>query len=379
MDLNIDVMRTSRCLLAMLCAAAAAVVLPANSFGAERQSRRGTITYSPPESEQKVPETFRLAAHEFTFVEQPRKDVMKSIRSTRVTFPSPVTTEHPNNNTVHCEYFLSTGEGPAITAGSDPDASSDSAAGFQSNRGKRPGVIVLHILGGNFQLSRLVCRALALRGAGALFVKMPYYGPRRQEGDATRMISDDPQQTVRGMTQAVLDIRRATAWLAAQEEIDPQKLGITGISLGGIVAALATTAEPRFQRACLVLAGGDVAQVTWNLSAMSNVRKTWTSAGGTKHSWFELLESVDPVTYAENVRGRKILMLNAVNDEIIPRSCTESLWRAFGQPEIVWWNAGHYSAVRYLPDALIRMTDFFQPDSDWPEEDPSETTTTKGG
>ncbi len=91
-------------------------------------------------------------------------------------------------------------------------------------------------------------------------------------------------------------------------------------------------------------------------------RQRWLAASGTKETFLELLGSIDPVTYAENVRGRnvKMLMLNARYDEIIPRQCTEALWRAFGEPEIVWWDAGHISAGRFMFDGLARVTEFFQ-------------------
>ena len=58
--------------------------------------------------------------------------------------------------------------------------------------------------------------------------------------------------------------------------------------------------------------------------------------------------------------GRKILMLNASHDEVIPKVCTEALWHAFGEPEIVWLDAGHYSAMRFIFDGLTRVTKFFQ-------------------
>ena len=80
---------------------------------------------------------------------------------------------------------------------------------------------------------------LAHHGVCALFVKMPYYGPRRPLGSTARMISLDPKESVRGMTQAVLDIRRATACLAGQAEVDGHRLGLFGISLGAITGALA--------------------------------------------------------------------------------------------------------------------------------------------
>jgi len=195
-------------------------------------------------------------------------------------------------------------------------------------------------------------------------VKMPYYGPRRQAGVDVRMVSADPQQTVAGMTQAVLDIRRAVAWLLTQDDIDPQRIGICGISLGGITAALAATAEPRITRVCPVLAGGDVGRLVWESPEVRQIRQRWVRDGGTRDSLVELLRAVDPVTYADAMRGHKILMINATDDELVPRACTESLWEAFGRPRIVWLSGGHYTVARHVFRALRLVVDFFQEPSE---------------
>ena len=297
--------------------------------------RTGQVDFRPAADEAKLPEMFRLEASQFEFQERPVETVSKAFSIWSVTFPSPLVTPEENNNTVHCEYFRPVAPG------------------------KHPGVIVLHILGGDFPLARLFSRSLAQHGAAALFLKMPYYGPRRQPDSPARMVSLDPEETVRGMRQAVLDVRRAAAWLAAQDEVDADQLGIMGVSLGGITSALAATAEPRLKNVCLILAGGDIGQVAWDARELRKFREGWVAKGGDKQSLTALLAKVDPVTYAENARGRRILMLNARQDEVIPPACTESLWRALGQPEIVWWDAGHYSAARYLFDGLGRATHFF--------------------
>jgi cephalosporin-C deacetylase-like acetyl esterase len=221
---------------------------------------------------------------------------------------------------------------------------------------------VLHILGGDFDLARLFCRALAGKNVNALFLKMPYYGERQQPGVDTRMISANPELTVKGMTQAVLDIRRAAAWLAAQDDVGDDQVGIMGISLGGITSALCVSLEPRFKKAALLLAGGDMGEVAWTSTEMAEVRERWTAAGKTKEQLFDLLRPIDPVTYAKPLPGRKILMLNASHDEVVPPACTKCLWRAFGEPEIVWWDAGHYTAARYLGGGMLRVVDFFQPE-----------------
>ena len=295
----------------------------------------GKVAYAPPADEPGVPERFRLAEGAFSYSIRPLPEVSSNIAIADVSFPSPVVTPSEANNTVHCELYLPRKEG------------------------KAPGVIVLHILGGDFALARVFANSLAQRGVAALFLKMPYYGPRRDPKNDRRMISSDPQETVEGMTQAVLDIRRATCFLASRKEIDPDRLGVFGISLGGITASLAASNEPRLQNVCLVLAGGDIGQVAWESKELAKVREGWLRRGGTREAFVEKLREVDPVVYAANARGRRILMLNAKEDDVIPRACTESLWKKLGEPEIVWYEGGHYSGYN-LFNAMHRTTRFFE-------------------
>src|SRR6202042_2830380 len=103
--------------------------------------------------------------------------VMNTRRYTvsKLRFPSPIETPDAENNVVHAEYFAPLGFGP-----------------------KRPGVIVLHILGADFPLSRYMAARLADRGVAALFVKLPYYGERRppDRGGASskRFLSEDMER-----------------------------------------------------------------------------------------------------------------------------------------------------------------------------------------
>lgn len=317
---------------------ASVLLLGGNVLAAEelRTELQGQVEFQPTAREADVAPRFRMERHQFAYREKPLPHVSDHLTISVVTFPSPVESPHQRNNTVHCEYYRPDSDQPV------------------------PAVVVLHILGGDFELARLFCNALAHRGVAALFLKMPYYGPRRDPEVARRMISPDPDQTVEGMTQAVLDIRRATAWLASRPEVDAEQLGIFGISLGGITAALATTAEPRVRRACLVLAGGDLARLGWESAELDRIREQWKQRGVSRERVLEQLAEIDPVRYAAAARDRQILMLNATQDEIIPRACTDSLWQALGQPEIVWYRGGHYSVARYIFDALSRVTGFFE-------------------
>ena len=313
----------------------ASLCLAEHVFAQPADKIEGEVRFEPTAEEAAVAERFRLASHTFPFQAKRLGIDSPTIEVWDVTFPSPVVTPHEANNTVHGEYYRPKGEG------------------------KRPAVVVLHILGGDFPLSRLFCNTLAQHGVAAIFIKMPYYGERQPLDSSRRMITPDPQETIEGMTQAVLDIRRATAWLASRDEVDPQQLGIFGISLGGITGALAAANEPRLQNICLLLAGGDVAKVAWDSPELRKVRGKLPVDAGSRQKFLEALAIIDPVTYSANARGRRILMLNASDDEVIPRHCTEALWNALGQPEIQWYSGGHYSVVRHIFSALDRAARFF--------------------
>ena len=104
---------------------------------------------------------FRLEAAKFDFRKRPVKTTATGYDVWEVTYPSPVETAYAVNNTVHCEYFR-----PAT-------------------EGQHPAVIVLHILGGDFDLSRLFARQLAQGGVAALFRQIALLraaSPRGRQG-----------------------------------------------------------------------------------------------------------------------------------------------------------------------------------------------------
>jgi len=326
-----------RLILLAVCLLVPGIACSQTVAAGQRQTLSGSVDYQPAaaELEAKVSDRFRLDSHSFAWQAQSLGLDSDNLEIWDVTFPSPVQTAHEVNNTVHCEYYQ-----PKVP-------------------GRRPAVIVLHIMGGDFALSRVFCNALAQQGTAALFLKMPYYGPRRPEGHSERMISTDPEQTVARMTQAVLDIRHATAWLAAREDIDDKQLGIMGISLGGITAALAASAEPRLQNVCLLLAGGDLGRIASESKLLAKHRAQWLASGADPKAAIAKIEVIDPLTYATNVRGRRIMMLNAKDDDVIPPACTQLLWEALGRPPIRYFKGDHYSVIWHIPKALHDVARFF--------------------
>jgi dienelactone hydrolase len=255
----------------------------------------------------------------------------------QVSYPSPMTTAFPANNMVYGAYYL-------------PRSKSDR---------KLPAVIVLHILGGPDGPSVTLAESLARHGLAALHLVMPFYGPR---ADGThRLLSFDVDLTVQSVRQAVMDIRRGVDWLATRPEVDPERIGVTGISLGGNLACLAFSVEPRFRAGVLMLAGGDLARILTASELTASRRQQMEALGLNYQTLSEKLVVVDPLTYAPGVNRRgDLLLFNARSDEVVLPECAEALWLALGKPPRYWLYAGHYTALIYLADVLDMTTSFFQ-------------------
>jgi hypothetical protein len=84
----------------------------------------------------------------------------------------------------------------------------------------------------------------------------------------------------------------------------------------------------------------------------------WIAAGRTKRDLEVLTRPYDPLTYAEGMRGKHVLMMAGRVDEVIPPSAATALWEAAGKPPLRWLDCGHYSAVGFLLPAIREAVEF---------------------
>ncbi len=297
---------------------------------------KGTVQFTPADDQGEVPRLYRLAPRAFDYQMKWMYDLPGyDIGVYDVRFPSAVESPTPENNTVYCEYYRPEGKGPF------------------------PCVIVLDITGGDQTVSRVICTHLSRHGVAGLFVQMAYYGPRRPPGSKLRLLSPDIFQTAAAIRQTVLDLRLATAWMESRPEIDAKRLGICGTSLGSFMASLTAEMEPKLGRVALLLSGGGFIDGYYDAPQAAEYRKFYELLGGTKDELKKYVAPYDPITCAANLKNRKVLMLEAEHDEIVPPKMGMAMWRACGEPEIHWYNSGHYSAVIYVADGLDRVVKHF--------------------
>jgi hypothetical protein len=243
-------------------------------------------------------------------------------------FPSALVTPHPENNTVVGRWF------PAAT---------ETSLTRQRNRGRA--VVVLPQWNsdaeGHIGLSRLLARF----GVSALRLSLPYHDTRMPP-ELTRadyIVSSNIARTVQVCRQAVLDARRAVAWL---DSLGFERIGILGTSLGSCLAMLTSAHEPRIKAQALNHVSPYFADVVWRGLSTRHVRE-----GLDGHLDLERLRRlwrpISPFSYLERVRQTETLLVYAAYDLTFPVDLSRLLideFRRLGLPhESAMLPCGHYS------------------------------------
>lgn len=240
-------------------------------------------------------------------------------------FPSAFTTPHPENNTVRARLFP--------------------AAGERERGHQRRAVLVLPQWNADDQGHVGLCHLLARFGLTALRLSLPYHD-RRMPAELARadyIVSANIGRTAQVCRQAVMDSRRALAWLAAQGY---ERLGILGTSLGSCLAMLTAAHEPLVRAAALNHISPFFADVVWEGLSTSHVRKGLDGhldLERLRHFWLP----ISPRPFLDRVRGKRILLVYARYDLTFPVHLSKELVEEFRRHgidhEVFVLPCGHYS------------------------------------
>ena len=264
---------------------------------------------------------------EYVF-EQASLDMQRQGEAGTLRFPSAFVTPHPENNTVKARWFPSPGE-PAV--------------GERGSRGRA--VIVLPQWNsdpeGHIGLSRLLARF----GVSALRMSLPYHDARMPPAlsRADYIVSSNVARTIQVCRQAVLDARRAIAWLA---EAGYERIGILGSSLGSCLALLTTAHEPLIRAQALNHVSPWFADVVWRGLSTRHVRE-----GLNGHIDLEQLRDlwrpISPFSYLDRVGQSRTLLVYARYDLTFPVDLSRMLVGEFRTRQLPHETAalpcGHYS------------------------------------
>ncbi len=209
---------------------------------------------------------------------------------------------------------------------------------------KTPVIIVLPILGGNNNESKLFCAYFAKHGIASLLVHR----------DQKQKEAANPQNLESSLKDMIRDHRVVIDWIATQEKLDSEKIGVFGASMGGIKAALLTALDSRIKASVIALAGGDLPYILLHSKEKGVVRKITqlmrerTLNEKDMYAWLKTTIETDPILFAKYIDARKVLLVRTIFDKIVPTVKQRELWSAIGRPERIDILAGHYTSVAYI-------------------------------
>lgn len=221
---------------------------------------------------------------------------------------------------------------------------------------KVPIILVLPIFGGNNSISSIFARYFARHGFAAAIV-------HRQNKYKEIGYLTHPNQIMR---QIILDHKQALDWIESRPELDSTRIGVFGVSMGGIKSALLSALDQRVAASVIALAGGDLAYILAHTdeNKISNERKALLAKKNISVQELQQALSAaiecDPLNYGQYIDAGKTLMILAVFDRTVAFHKGVALQKKIGNPDTIYLLSGHYSAIIYLPYVKYQARKFLQ-------------------
>ena len=222
-------------------------------------------------------------------------------------------------------------------------------------KGPFPVVLFLHGYTGNKGDVVTALDAMSPLGYAALALDAEYHGERAVPGK--NMYSKLLYSTRDAMMQTIVDYRRAMDILETRPEIDKNRIGYIGGSMGGIFGAVLAAVDTRIRATVLAVGGADWGFLI-NASVVSQALGLASGEHPLKPKLFrEVVAPVDPINWAQKISPRPVLMLNATHDVLVNPKANIFLFNRLLPPKkIVWFNSGH--ELPWAP-ALDQAAKFF--------------------
>ena len=222
--------------------------------------------------------------------------------------------------------------------------------------GKIPCVVFLHGYGGNKDDILAGAGLIANEGYAVISIDAEYHGERREGGK--ELYSPNVTDSVGGITQTVIDLRRAVDYLETRPEIDLEKIGYAGGSMGGILGAIFIGVEPRIKAAALIVAGGNMSLMVQESQhfTMPAIREFLQRENMSYEELQELLDPIDPINFISNFSPRPVVFHLGKYDTVVPAEAGRQLYEMAGEPKQIYW----YDASHDVPFDLVlaRILDF---------------------
>jgi acetyl esterase/lipase len=195
-------------------------------------------------------------------------------------------------------------------------------------------------------------------GVEVIQLQTPYHGRRRPRAaryDGELYWSADVVRSVEALRQSLLDARTLLSWLLAQ---DARPVGVTGLSLGGALAAALTCLEPRFAFSIPLIAHMDLGALLADAPVLARMRRELAGFGWRPAEFAAFVARLGWDALVPVLPPERILLVAASHDRFFDPEVLRAMWRRWGEPRIEWHPTSHMGFIRRLPGVLGRVRAF---------------------
>lgn len=177
-----------------------------------------------------------------THVSNPRADFLKTINRPPVPLAAEVDALPATSGIVQYHFSFATDASQRVPG---------ILMKLADSQGRRPVVIALHGTGGSKQNMLALCRKLAANGFIAVAIDGRYHGERTKSGKGSAEYEAAIIRAWQGNGEhpfyydTVWDVMRLMDYLDTRDDVDPSRIGLIGISKGGIESYLAAAVDER--------------------------------------------------------------------------------------------------------------------------------------
>jgi dienelactone hydrolase len=206
-----------------------------------------------------------------------------------------------------------------------------------SGNDPHPCVVFLHGLGGSKNDAQGIAEPMRQLGIGVLAFDAPLQGDRAN-GTLEQTVQD-PNRLANLIKQNVVDARRALDVLSERPECDPGRLGVVGLSFGGLSALLTAAVDKRVRSTVTLSVEG-----VENVQLLGHGLLTKRQAAD-PHAVEAALRAFKPLSatrWVNRISPRALLLVNGRQDQLNPLKFLRPLQNAAGKgSEIYLYDGGH--------------------------------------
>ena len=205
------------------------------------------------------------------------------------------------------------------------------------SEGPHPCIMIQHGYGGDKSMSEMFAATLAPRGYALFSIDAEYHGERKEPGKD--VLGMDAQSNADAWHQSIVDLRRAVDYLASRGDMDMDRLGYIGLSMGSFFGGVLVGVEPRLDTALLIVGGADWHEMfeTSQVSPVVAIRDHCGGPGDCLDGYADAMKIVEPADYIARFAPRPLLMINCENDKYVPKATGETLFEAAAKPKYIEW------------------------------------------